>query len=175
MENTKPLQSERALADRKRVVAEVLAKKRDARQRTLDMLKRFRTDLAPGRDAELVKACLRIRRKIVDENYKWLPKFLFNQHDGPLFYVEGTSTATLFNYIPNTDQNVYAVYERNVVVNYTGLDLRLTNWNAVDIPDDCEFICTNVVIFDTDLVATRDSLLAELFAQRIDFYSKYKR
>ena len=175
MENTKPSQSERALANRKRVVAEVLAKKRDARQRTLDMLQRFRTDLAPGRDAELVKACLRIRHKIIDQNYKWLPKFIFNQYDGPLFYVEGGSTATLYNYIPNTAENVYVVYERNVIVNYTGLELRLTHWHAVDVPDDCEFICTCTTIFETDLVSTRDPLLAELFAQRIEFYSKYKR
>lgn len=173
MGNTKPLAQ---LSKARRVqIVEAIAHKHAAKASTLDMLERFRTDIAPGRDAELVKACLRIKRKIVELRQKWLPQFLFYQVNGPLFHIEGTSPAILYNYIPETDGNVYAVYERNVIVNYTGLELRLKNWNAVDIPSDCEFVCNEVVIFNTDLVSTHDPLLAELFSQRIEFYSKYKR
>lgn len=174
MEDTKPLAPPLSKARRVQI-AESIARKREAKGRTLEMLERFRKDIAPGRDAELVKACLRIRAKIVELKQKWVPQFLFTQMDGPLFHIEGTSEATLYNYIPCTDKNVYVVYERNIVVNFTGLMTRLKNWSAVDIPTDCEFVCNNVRIFGTDLVSTRDPLLAELFAERIDFYSKYTR
>lgn len=174
MENTKPLAPPLSKA-RKQQIAESIARKREAKGRTLEMLERFRKDIAPGRDAELVKACLRIHKKIVELKQKWVPQFLFQQVDGPLFHIEGSSEAILFNYIPRTDKNVYVVYERNVVVNYTGLVTRLKNWHAVEVPTDCQFVCNNVQVFSTDLVSTHDPLLAELFAERIDFYSKYKR
>jgi len=174
MEDTKPLAPPLSKARRVQI-AESIARKREAKGRTLEMLERFRKDIAPGRDAELVKACLRISRKIVELKQKWVPQFLFTQTDGPLFHVEDSSEAILYNYIPRTDKNVYVVYERNIVVNYTGLVTRLKNWSAVEIPNDCEFVCNNVQVFSTDLVSTRDTLLAELFAERIDFYSKYKR
>lgn len=161
--------------DVKQLVAARIARLRASKYATLDMLQRFHTGVGPNRDADLVRACTRINHKICELNQSWLPKFIFAQHIGPLFHVEGTSTAILYNYIPDTDKNVYAVYERKVIVNYSGLVERLANWHAVDIPTDCEFICADAKIFNTDIVATQDTFLAEVFAQRIAFYSKYKR
>lgn len=168
MEATKSQEVRQAIATR---VAQMKASK----LATLSMLKRFHNGVGPNRDADLVKACQRINRKICEQNQTWLPKFLFRPVDGPMFHVEGTSTAILYNYIPDTDANVYAVYERNVVANYTGMIERLANWHAVDIPTDCEYICTDTIIFNTDIVSTHDTFLAEVFAQRIAFYAQYKR
>lgn len=166
---------ERALISRKRVIAESIARKREAKLSTLNTLERFRKGIAPQRDTELVNACLRINHKICELKQNWLPQFLFKQYEGPLFHVEGTSEAILYNYIPDTPENVHVVYERHVIVNYTGMRVRLENYLAVDIPEHCEFICSQVKVFSTDLVSTQDSFLAEVFAERIEFYAHYKR
>lgn len=168
METTKSPEVRKAIATR-------IAQMRASKLATLKMLERFHDGVGPNRDADLVKACQRINRKICEQNQTWLPKFLFRQVDGPLFHVEGTSRAILYNYIPNTEENVYAVYERNVIANYTGMVERLSIWHASDIPTDCEFICDNAKIFNTDIVSTHDTFLAEVFAQRIAFYAHYKR
>lgn len=168
MEATKSPEVRQAIATR-------IAQMKASKTATRNMLERFHNGVGPNRDADLVKACQRINRKICELNQTWLPKFLFRQVDGPMFYVEGTSTAILYNYIPDTDKNVFAVYERNVVANYTGMIARLAHWHAVDVPTDCEYICTDTKIFNTDIVATHDTFLGEVFAQRIAFYERYKR
>jgi hypothetical protein len=168
------MEATKSSADKSAVAAR-LARVHMSKLETLNMLERFHKGVGPNRDADLVKACARIRHKICELNQSWLPKFLFKQPEGALFHVDGDSTAILYNYIPETDRNVFAVYERNVLVNYTGLQFRLRTMKAVDIPTDCEFICMNAKIFNTDIVSTHDSFLAEVYAQRIDFYSKHKR
>ena len=163
------------LSEAKNVIQARIAKMRASKLETMKMLERFHVGVGPNRDADLVRACERIHNKICNLNQTWLPKFLFRPVDGPLFHVDGTSSAILYNYIPKTDANVYAVYERRIIVNYTGMIERLGSWHATDLPTDCEFICADTKIFNTDIVSTHDTFLAEVFAQRIDFYSKHKR
>lgn len=126
-----------------------------------------------NRDSDLVKHAVSLRRKIMCRNGKWLPKFVFRDRPEHLFWIEGTSRAVLYNYIPETDENVYLAADAEFILHYDILINRLKF--VKDVPTFGRAICTNVVVFDNDLVSTRDPVLAEAHASKIQHFQKHKR
>lgn len=122
------------------------------------------------RDYDLRTYAKKIRRDIMEKNGRWLPKYVFRDRPFHLFWVEGTSKAILYNYIPVTDKNVYRVADAELILHY---DVLINKLQFVkDTPRFGRVLCENTMVFDTDLVSTTDPVLKERHAQGIAYFSK---
>lgn len=125
------------------------------------------------RDKDLREYVTKLRNKIMVEKQRWLTQNVFTESPRPLFYVEGTSKSILLNYIPCTDANVYVVSDYTMLANYTHLRLKLLQ--SKYMPGRAQYVVTDLVYFDQDVVSTRCAELAEKHADKIAYFQlKYK-
>ena len=161
------------LKERKKVHVQ-LVKKGDAFQRCREVLNKMVDGAAIDRDTQLVEYTKSLRKKILVLKQKWLPQKVMLEQPLNLFWVEGTSTSILHNYIPRGQHNVYQVAYTQPLMNLTRVRM-LLNWastESVYAMSRCKFICEKTQIFtETDLVYTQEAALYEKHRARIEFFA----
>lgn len=164
-----------------RLTVDDIAKKRvanrimQARKRckiTWDVLQKHFVGVQFQRDYDLRTYARSIQHSIMNDKGRWLPKYIFRDRPAHLFWIEGTSQAVLYNYIPKTDANVYLVADTSLIVNYDILCNKLLF--VKDMPNRCRFICENTVVYPCDIVQTTNPAHAEHNADKIAHFAKYK-
>ena len=157
---------------------EFFSKKREVTQKISVTLDGLVSGAAFRRDQNLVEYVTKLRKRMVIEREGTVPQRHFLERPGNLFWIEGTSLALLYNYIPRGQANVYQVAYANPLVNLTRLQMALLWARAEQIQsmNRCMFVCEKAHVFtSTDLVHTRCPELAEKYAERISFFAdKYR-
>ncbi len=139
---------------------------------TLKQIQRHFDGATLDRDSDLRAYAKKIHKRIIVDNGRWLPKYVFRDRPTHLFWVEGESRAILYNYIPDTDKNVFLVAGADFILHY---DILIRKLQFIkELPRYGRVICENTMVFATDIVQTKDPLLAEVHAKRIEYFSKNK-
>lgn len=168
-------------ASTRRLTVEDIAKKRvanrimQARKRcklTWEVLHKHFDGARLDRDYDLRTYARSIQHSIMNDKGRWLPKYIFRDRPTHLFWVDGTSKAILYNFIPKTDANVYLVADASLIVNYDILCNKLLF--VKEMPNRGRFICENTIVYSCDIVQTNDPAIAEHNAEKIAHFAKYK-
>lgn len=139
---------------------------------TLQVLEVHFKGAALDRDYDLRTYARMIHHSIIDNKGRWLPKYIFRDRPTHLFWVAGTSKAILYNYIPQTQSDVYLVADASFIVNYDILRNKLAF--IKDMPNRCRFICENTIVYPCDIVQTMNPDTALHNAEKIEYFAKYK-
>lgn len=166
--------SESPKAPLSKLTRDALAEKRTALRNADRVLSQLAEGAAYGRDTGLREYVAKLRKRIVIEKQGWLPQKHFLERPANLFWVEGTSRAILYNYIPRGEANVYQVAYANVMVNLTRIKMVMEWEKAEDVraQSRCQFVCDDTQVFmGTDLVWTHNTFLSLMHKDRIEFFA----
>nr|DAF93463.1 MAG TPA: hypothetical protein [Myoviridae sp. ctshb19] len=170
-------QAQQQSTEKPRVSKEQWTAIRDARaamERSLALLQHLVGGAAFRQDQNLLEFVHSIRKKILVKKQGWLPQKYFKEQPTNLFWVEGTSLAILYNYIPRGNANVYHVTYTSPLVNLTRMimAMRWSKAEAIGNVRHCQFVCEKTNVFtDTDLVWTTDRQLFEKHRAKIEFFA----
>lgn len=150
------------------------ARKGDIYASTSMILRKLVDGATFGRDRAVVEYTLKLRKKILVLKQKWLTQKVFLEQPSNLFWVEGSSQAILYNYIPRGQRNVYHVSYTQPLMNLTRVQM-LLNWARsaeVAANNRCQFVCDKTHVFtETDLVYTHDPFLSSKHKAKIEFFA----